>query len=208
MLEIFKKLQKPKMDPTAYIFIGRSGSGKGTQVELFMKELKKKENCNKILHVETGNLLRNFVKGNLYIQRVAKEVLNSGGLMPESVAIDMWMNYLVTNFTGCEDIIFDGTPRKIVEAHLLDDALKFFKIPKYKVIYINASREICTKRLLARQRSDDTKDGIEHRMDWFDKEVLPCIEFFKQDKDCEVVEVNGDKDVEEVNAEFMKKLFV
>ena len=172
-----------------------------------MKELSER-NANTVLHVETGNLLREFIKGNLYIQKIIKNVLDKGELAPESVAIDIWMNYLVTHFTGKEHIIFDGTPRKIVEAHLLDDFLKFFRIPKYKVIYINTSREECTKRLVARQRSDDTTDDIAHRMDWFDTEVIPCVEFFKQDRDCEVIEINGNQSIEAVNAEFIQKVFV
>ena len=206
MFTIFKNNTKKTDEASAYIFIGRSGCGKGTQVELFMKELAKK-NSNKILHVETGNLLREFTKGQLYMQKVVKEVLATGSLVPESVAIDIWMNYIITNFSGTEQLIFDGTPRKIVEAQLLDDALKFFKILKYKVIYINASREVCTKRLLARQRSDDTQEGIAHRMNWFDTEVIPCIEFFKKDKDCEVIEIDGNKSIDEVNTEFIKKVF-
>jgi len=206
MFNIFKKSTKPTTEPTAYVFIGRSGAGKGTQVELFMEEFAR-QSSNKLLHVETGNLLREFIKGPLYIQKRAKEVLDIGGLMPESVAIDMWMNYLITNFTGKESLIFDGTPRKLVEAHLLDDALKFFKIPKYKVIYINATPEGCTERLLGRQRSDDTKDAIAKRMEWFDREVLPCIEFFKQDKDCVVLDINGEQTIEKVHADIMKAVF-
>ncbi len=206
MFNIFKKSQKVATEPTAYIFIGRSGAGKGTQVELFMKDFAEKSST-KILHVETGNLLRAFVKGNLYIQKVAKEVLETGGLMPESVAIDMWMNYLITNFTGKESLIFDGTPRKIVEAHLLDDVLRFFKIPRCKVIYINTSKEWCIQRLMERGRNDDTREGIEHRLAWFDTEVMPCIEFFKKNKDCEIVDINGEQTIEEVHKELMQKVF-
>ena len=194
------------MDPKAFIFIGRSGCGKGTQVELFKKIIEEKTGAQTI-HVETGSLLREFVKTPSYTGQKTKEIIETGSLMPESIVIGLWIGHLMTNFTGKENLIFDGAPRKIQEAILLDGTLKFYGIKNYKVIYIDVSREWATKRLLARARKDDTEEGINKRMNWFENDVIPCIDFFKNDKECEVFSINGEQTVEEVHAEIMKKVF-
>ncbi|HPS65294.1 MAG TPA: nucleoside monophosphate kinase [Ignavibacteria bacterium] len=150
------------MEPTAYIFIGRSGCGKGTQVELFKKVLAENSEA-KILHIETGSFFREFIKGDLYTQKLSKSIVETGGLMPESLVTGLWINYLINNYTGKENLIFDGAPRKLQEAVLLDGTLKFYGIKCYRVIHINTSKEWCTARLLARGRKDDTKEGIEKR---------------------------------------------
>ncbi len=205
MFNIFKK-EENNTEPKAFIFIGRSGCGKGTQVELFKKIIEEKTGAQTI-HVETGSLLRGFVKTPSYTGQKTKEIIETGSLMPESIVIGLWVGHLMTNFTGKENLIFDGAPRKIQEAILLDGTLKFYGIKNYKVMYIDVGREWATKRLLARGRKDDTEEGINKRMDWFENDVIPCIDFFKKDKECEVFSINGEQSVEEVHAEIMKKVF-
>ena len=204
MFNIFKK--ENKREPEAYIFIGRSGSGKGTQAELLMKYIAEK-NKSKILHVETGAFFREFIKKSLYTEVLARGVVESGGLMPEAIAIHMWVDYLVENFTGKEDLVFDGAPRKLMEAELLDGVLDFYKIKKYKVIHINTSSKWCTEKLLARARKDDTKEGIANRMRWYDTEVMQSIKFFETNENSDFVDVNGEQTIEEVNKELMQKVF-
>ena len=192
-------------DATAYIFIGRSGCGKGTQSELFKKKIE--DGRRKILHVETGAFFREFIKKNQYTEVLAKKIVESGGLMPEAMAINMWVSYLVDNFTGKEDLIFDGAPRKLLEAELLDGVLKFYNIKNYKVIYINVSHDWSKARLLERGRKDDTEDGIEKRLEWFDKDVVPSVDFFRSNKNCEFIDVNGEQTIEQVHKELIKKVF-
>jgi len=207
MFNIFKKRNSVlKSEPMAFIFIGRSGGGKGTQVELFKNELSKKDG-KKILHVESGSLLREFMKGNSYTQIRLKKIIDSGGLVPESIIISLWSQYLKDNFTGNENILFDGTPRKFREAVVLDDALKFYDFEKYYIININVSREWATKRLLARQRKDDMKAAIDKRMDWFDTEVMQSINYFRNNECCHFIEVNGEQTIDEVHNEIMSKVF-
>ncbi|MFA6227286.1 MAG: nucleoside monophosphate kinase [Candidatus Paceibacterota bacterium] len=205
MLNIFKNKEDKKAEPMAFIFIGRSGCGKGTQVELFKKSLGERTG-SKILHIETGAFFREFIKGDSYTQSLSKKVVESGGLMPGAMALDLWVNYLVKNFSGKENLLFDGAPRIVYEAELLDAMLKFYGIPNYKVIYINTSRKWCTDRLTARGRKDDTAEGIDKRMSWFEKDVLPCIDFFNKDKDCQVFDINGEQTIEAVHKELIEKV--
>jgi adenylate kinase len=190
----------------AFIFIGRSGCGKGTQVELFKQKISELSGGKKILHVETGTLFRKLLQTESYIQKLTKEIVETGGLMPEVMAVAMWSRYLLDNFTGEEDLLFDGCPRKVQEAKYLDSALKFFKISKPVVIYMNVSRDWATKRLTARGRKDDTVDGINSRMNWFDTDVLPVIEAYKNDPDYNLIDVNGEQSIEDVQKEILAKL--
>lgn len=206
MLNIFKKENKSytEMAPMAYVFMGRSGSGKGTQVQLLKDEFTKRN--IKLIHVETGSLLREYAKGGSYVQKIVRNIMQTGNLAPDPVVISLWMGYTTDNFTGKEQIIFDGAPRKLIEAVFLDSTMKFLQIQKYKIIYIDVSRESCTKRLLQRSRSDDIASVIENRMNWFDRDVLPAVEFFRKNKDCIFLDINGEQDIPAIHDEIMRKI--
>src|ERR1035437_4585859 len=130
--------EENKVNSEVYIFIGRSGCGKGTQVKL-IKDVLKEKRGNTILHVETGAFLREYIKGDSYVQKLVAKVIETGGLVVEPILVALWGDYLMTNYSGKEDMIFDGAPRKLQEAILLDSMLKFLGIKKYKVIHINTS---------------------------------------------------------------------
>jgi adenylate kinase len=206
MLNIFKKEETKNSEPVIAIIMGKSGCGKGTQVELFKKKIEER-NGNKTLHIESGAFLREFIKGDTFTEKLTKSVVESGGLVIESTLIGLWANYLNKNFSGRENILFDGCPRKLMEAELLDGTLKFYKTPKYKVIHVNVSDEWATKRLLARGRKDDTPEGIAKRMEWYEKEVMQSINFFKANPACDFIDVNGEQSIEEVHAEILSKVF-
>ena len=150
--------------------------------------------------------MREFLEGKTYTQRLSKKMIESGGLMPEAIVISRWTQYLVDYFTGQENIIFDGAPRKITEAVLLDGSLRFYDIKRYKAIYINVSNKWATERLLARKRNDDSAEGIAKRMDWFEKEVMQSVDFFRVNQHCEFIEINGEQTIEEVHKEIMNKV--
>ena len=204
MISIFKKEEKTTREPEAFIFIGRSGAGKGTQAEL-LKEYLKKCDCT-ILHIETGALLRELIKGQSYTEGLIRKTVNEGGLVPEPVAVNMWFSYLKETFTGKEDLLFDGSPRKIMEARLLDGMLTFYGFKHYKVIYLDVPTHESTKRLTTRGRKDDTTSGIENRMKWFESEVLPCVEFFKTCDNAQLLDINGHQSIEAVHAEIVSKI--
>jgi len=195
-----------KNGPVVCLFIGRSGCGKGTQVELFIKKIQE-VNGLKTLKVETGSLLRELAKKPSLTAVKTKELLDNGELMPESLVIGLWSSYLIENYSGNENLVFDGLARRLTEAVILDAALRFYNILKYKVVYINVSREWGTERLLARKRKDDTEEDIKNRMDWFDTNVSASIEYFKNNKNCDFIDVNGEQTIEEVHAELVKKVF-
>ncbi len=205
-MNIFKTESKPQ----AFIFLGRSGCGKGTQVELVRKYLDENSGL-KSLYIETGTYFRSLLKSNSYTSELTKEIVNTGGLMPSSMAIDMWMSHLIENYNGRENVIFDGVSRRMMEAEALHDALKFYKLHGYKVIYMNVGRQWATDRLLGRAkkegRLDDQIDGIEKRQTWFEKDIMPVIEYYRNLGDgCEFIEINGEQPVEAVYKEILEKV--
>ena len=212
MLNIFKKQTtaeevKKINSPKAFIFIGRSGCGKGTQADLMITYLCKigDKSC-RTLHLESGALLRGFTKGNNYTQKRTKFVMDNGLLVPESVVVALWTDYLIANFTGIENLVFDGTPRKLHEAQLLDNALQFYGVEKPTVIYMNVSKEWSEKRLIGRARKDDTPEAVAKRLAWFDTEVMPTIDYYKNNVGYNFVDINGEQPIGDVQNEILAKL--
>ena len=139
------------MSPQVYIFIGRSGCGKGTQAKLLMEELKKRELAREILYVQTGALIREFIKKENYSARRAKDIYDAGDRQPDFLAVNMWSNFFLDRFTGKEIIVADGTPRSFDEAGMLDTALNWmYEIKNPVVLYLNVSDDWSVKHLLMR----------------------------------------------------------
>ena len=212
MLNIFKKqilgeITGEKNVSKVFIFLGRSGCGKGTQADLLIDHLCKAgdKNC-KTLHIESGALIREFSKGDTYTAKNTNFMMSEGLLIPEAVIVSLWMNYLKDNFTGVENIVFDGTPRKLREAQLLNDTLRFYKVEKPTVICVNVSKDWSEKRLLGRARKDDNPESIKRRLEWYDTEVVPSLNYFKSDSYYNVIDINGEQPIEDVQNEILAKL--
>ena len=97
-----------------------------------------------------------------------------------------------------------GSPRRLQEAVLEDVPLEFLGRPKPVGVHILVSREEAKKRLLFRKRGDDTETSIERRLDWFDKDVMPIIEYYR--KDGRLIEVDGEGAPEKIFNELLEKL--
>ncbi|OHA47405.1 MAG: hypothetical protein A2541_00840 [Candidatus Taylorbacteria bacterium RIFOXYD2_FULL_36_9] len=212
MFNIFKKSVGEEKGEKVYktkvfIFLGRSGCGKGTQADLLITHLCKMgdKKC-KTLHIESGSLLREFAKGDLYTEKKIKTTIDGGTLVPEAVIVSLWMGYLTDSFTGNENIVFDGTPRKLREAELLDDTLKFYNIEKPTVISVNVSRDWSEKRLLGRARKDDTPESVKRRLEWYETDVVPTLNYYKNNSYYNFVDINGEQPIEDVQNEILAKL--
>ena len=85
------------MTPKTFIFIGRSGCGKGTQAELLQKILEQKFREMSMLHLETGKLFREFINGKTYTQELSHFIYEAGGLQPEFLTVHLWSDFFVGN---------------------------------------------------------------------------------------------------------------
>ncbi|MBI5004582.1 MAG: nucleoside monophosphate kinase [Candidatus Lloydbacteria bacterium] len=196
------------MTPQVFIFIGRSGCGKGTQATLLMEEIKKREPAREVLYLQTGALIREFIKEENYSARRAKEIYDAGDRQPDFLAVNMWSNFLFKRFTGKEIIIADGTPRSLDEARMLDTALDWmYGIKNPAVMYLNVSDNWSIKRLLARGRMDDNEEDIRERLQWFETDVLPAVEWYRNNKYYTFFDINGERNIEEIHREMTDKIF-
>lgn len=193
------------METHAFIFIGRSGCGKGTQADLLKAKLAEKGDMP-IFYIETGDMFRNFITGNGLSNTLSREIYEKDVRQPDFLACYMWSTFLVNDLKEPSHVIFDGTPRSILEAKLLETALLFYKFSKIHIIHLNVSRAWSEKHLLSRGRSDDaTLAKIDTRLNWFETDVVPAIEYFKNSEH-DYVEIDGEQTIEEVHSSINKAL--
>lgn len=195
------------MDLKTFILMGRSGCGKGTQAKLLIEELNRRDESRLVTYLESGEGFRSLLSKDSHTSRLAKDVADRGALQPAFLAIHIWSHLFIENMKGDEHLVIDGTPRKLNEARIFADALRFYKRPEPVVLHVNVSRGWSRERLLARGRGDDKSANIDGRLDWFESDVAPAIEFFRDEADMRVVDINGEQAIEAVHSEILGKLF-
>lgn len=194
------------MNLQTFVLIGRSGSGKGTQAKLLIDYIRNNDDRDVVV-LETGKLFREFVKGDSYSHKLSKEIYDKGGLQPAFLSVYLWSNLFIKHVTPNVHLILDGTPRKLHETYILDSALRFYDRTMPVVMNINVSRNWSRKRLTARGREDDSKKGIEERLDWFDTEVKKCFKIFKENPNYRYLLINGEQSIEWVFEEIIDRAF-
>ena len=188
-----------------FIFIGPSGSGKGTQAELLKKYLKEKDG-SKLLYVQTGALVRDFISEKGYSNQLAKGLNDKGERQPSFLAVYLWSKMFIEALRGGGNLIIDGSPRTRIEAEILDTAFEFYGFNDVFIIFMNVSHEWATNLLFKRGRTDDSEEDIVRRLAWYEEDVVPAIEYYRKHKEHTFLEINGEQTVEEVQNEIMEKL--
>lgn len=192
------------MDSRAVVFFGRSGCGKGTQAKLLVEYLKSKNRL--VLYTETGSKFREFIGSDNYSGKLAGNILKEGGLIPVFLPIWIWTELLVKNYSGNEDLIFDGVCRRVEESAALDSAFDFYKIEKPNIVLINVSKEWSYSRMMERRRADDTPEKIQNRLNWYETDVEPSIGFFRNKNSYNFFEINGEQSIQDVHRDIIKAL--
>lgn len=192
------------MNSRAFVFFGRSGCGKGTQAKLLGDFLKSKGRG--IIFVETGSTFRGLSQKENIVGQNIKEILKNGLLIPVFLPIWIWTGIIVDNFSGQEDIILDGVCRRYEEAVALNSLFDFYKIEKPNIILMNVSKDWSYTRMMERKRADDTPDKIQNRLNWYEKDVVPSIEYFKGKDGYNFIEINGEQTIENVHEDIIKAL--
>ena len=124
------------------IFLGAPGSGKGTQATIIAKDLF-------IPTISTGEILRNEVAKDTEIGKLAKIYMESGGLVPDKIVVEMIKSRI--SMPDCTNgFILDGFPRNIVQGQILDDMLDSIDRKINAVIEIIVADEIIIKRISGR----------------------------------------------------------
>lgn len=196
------------MPKQAFIFIGRSGCGKGTQAELLIKSLKEIDPTREIFHLESGKRFRELVKGDSYTSHLAKKVNDTGGLQPAFLSIYVWSDILINSLGENDYLILDGVPRREEEALALKKALIYYGYKQVNIIYLEVSPAWSKDRLEERGRSDDDdQKEVDNKMKWFEEKVKPTIDYLKnQGAPFVFRQINGEQTIEEVHQEILKNL--
>lgn len=194
------------MEKAAYIFIGQSGSGKGTQAALLEQSIKASHPDTTLLHFETGTIFRSFIQTDSYTAHKTKEVMDQGMLPASFIGVHVWSHELINSYTGQDVVIIDGTPRVLEEVPILLSAAKFYGW-NLQVIYLEVTDTWADERLRGRGRADDV---VEHertaRLKWFHDNVMPAVEFLKTSSDCTVHTINGERSIEEIHQDICETL--
>jgi adenylate kinase len=197
------------MNNKTLIFIGPSGSGKGTQVEKVKAYLKEKDANTPIAHLVMGDLFRTMFKGNRYSDIISRDINLEGGLQPGFLQVVLWSQFLVDNIHGNEHVIIDGSPRRLIDAQLMETAFDFYRKEKPTLVFINCDLAIVKDRIIARANRPEDKDEkvVDARLAWYTEFVVPAIDYFRNKEKFGFVEIDGSRTREEVFAEIKAKVF-
>ena len=159
------------------VIFGPPGSGKGTQSENLIKKYN-------LAHISTGDLLRKEISTNTQLGALAKSHMDKGELVPDDVIIGMIDSYLdkMGNVNG---VIFDGFPRTVAQAQALKALLATYKTSVAVCLNLEVPNDELMTRLIERGktsgRSDDNEETIKARLDVYDKQTKPVLDFYKKE---------------------------
>src|SRR5687768_9947655 len=152
------------------ILFGPPGSGKGTQSEKLVDKYG-------LMHLSTGNLLREEIANKTPLGIEAKKFIDNGQLVPDEVVIGMVDSYF-DKHKDAKGFLFDGFPRTVAQAQALDKLLALKKTDITLFLALEVSEEELVKRLIKRGktsgRSDDTDESvIRKRLAVYNSETTP-----------------------------------
>src|SRR5438270_5736969 len=176
------------------ILFGPPGSGKGTQSEKIVEKFG-------LIHLSTGNLLRQEIAEKTPLGLEAKNIIEKGQFVPDEVVNGM-IDSSIEKHPDAKGFLFDGFPRTTAQAKALDNLLAVKKTSIHKVIALDVIEEELVTRLLKRGetsgRSDDVNESvIRRRYAVYKKETEPVAEYYK-DHDKFIV-IKGIGTIEEIS---------
>jgi len=209
------------------IIFGAPGVGKGTQAKIISQKLN-------IPHISTGDILREAIKNETELGKKAKEIVHSGGLVPDDLVGGMIREKLSEKKMK-KGFILDGFPRTIPQAEILENIFNELGFGKPVVIKLSADDSVIVERLSSRrtcsncgaivnlltlenpdvcpecgangtlvQRKDDNEETIRNRLKVYHEATAPVFNFYKNR--AIIIEVDGTLSVEEVNKNILEEL--
>ena len=175
------------------VLFGPPGSGKGTQSEQLIAR-------HKLMHLSTGDLLRSEITAKTELGIQAKGFMDKGALVPDEVVIGMISSKLDKN-KSANGFIFDGFPRTVVQADVLDNLLKGKGTAITMMLALEVEQNELIRRLLKRGknsgRSDDQDESIiMNRIKEYNTKTAPLIDYYsKQSKFISIDGMGGIEDI-------------
>ncbi|KAJ7891238.1 adenylate kinase 1 [Mycena olivaceomarginata] len=125
------------------ILIGPPGAGKGTQAPRIKKEF-----C--VCHLATGDMLREQVAQKTPLGVTAKKIMDSGGLLPDDIMVNMIKDELENNKECKNGFVLDGFPRTVPQAQKLDGMLEARKEKLNSVVQLQIDDQLLISRITGR----------------------------------------------------------
>lgn len=194
------------------VLLGAPGAGKGTQAQRLVAEFG-------VAHISTGDLLRAAVKGGTELGVQAKKYMDAGELVPDQLVIDLVKERLAAD-DAQKGFILDGFPRNTAQAVTLDSELAAMGRSLDCALLVDVPGDVIIGRLSSRrtcrdcgytgtasdivcptcggemyQRDDDKPETIKNRLDVYEKNTSPLVEYYRGQNILKVVDGDRDADV-------------
>jgi len=173
------------------IIFGAPGSGKGT----YSDEIREKYGMN---HISTGDVLRNEINKGSELGVIAKNYIDEGQLIPDSLMIDILANKY-DSLDSSKGVIFDGFPRTIAQAEALKAMLNKRGHEMGIMIELIVDEDTLMARLLKRAkeqgRADDNEETIRKRFSVYHDQTEPLSDWFEKEGIRHTFTWKGSKDV-------------
>jgi adenylate kinase len=182
------------------VLLGRQGAGKGTQSTRLAEHFG-------VIHVSTGDMFRTQAAQGTAFGLEAKRYMDAGELVPDEIVVGVIEECNVVGGPLGDGFVLDGFPRTLHQARELDRVLA--ADPIHLVIDLDVPREIVFDRIAGRrvcedcqrvyhinlppsvdwicdtcggrvrQRDDDTEDAVERRLELYERETVPNVEYYR-----------------------------
>jgi adenylate kinase len=187
--EIYRLKEKRMID---IVLFGPPGAGKGTQAQILKDKLG-------LTYIATGDLFRHHIKNQTELGKKAQSFIDNGDLVPDEITIGMIKEIIAD--PNARGFIFDGFPRTVKQAEVLDKLMADKDLIIDALLSINVPEEKLINRLLERGktsgRSDDNEETIKHRLQQYYTKTEPVKDFYKAQG--KFFEIDGVGSIEEVN---------
>lgn len=164
------------------ILLGPPGSGKGTQAQLLVQRYG-------IVQLSTGEMLRAAVAAGTPVGLKAKEIMASGGLVPDEVVVGI-ISDRIDQPDARHGFILDGFPRTVPQAEALDELLKHKHMKLDAVIELRVNESALLSRVETRVaqmrergeevRVDDTPEVLTKRLASYRSQTEPLIHYYSE----------------------------
>lgn len=173
------------------VLLGAPGSGKGTQATRLKEHLQ-------VPHISTGDLLRAEVAAGSKLGTEAKEVMARGDLVSDEILLGMLGDRFSRPDTR-RGFILDGYPRNLSQADALDALMTRIGQPLDAAVQLDVPTELLVERIAGRAaaegRADDSPESVRKRLEVYDCQTAPVVEFYRQRGKLGMVDGVGTLDV-------------
>jgi adenylate kinase len=178
------------------VLLGPPGSGKGTQAAVLCQKLQ-------VPAISTGDMLREAVATGNNLGRRVEGIMNAGGLVDDETMAEVVRERL-GRLDGGRGFLLDGYPRTVPQAEVLQGILKDSGERLDAVVLVQVPEEELVRRLLARQRTDDTEQVIRERLRLYREKTAPLIGYY-QGRGL-LREIDGHRPITEVTSRMLSTL--